>query len=332
MLKDRIDIVLPWVDSTDPLWLAEYEKYLSTSANGDSRMIRYRDWGLLNYWFRGIEQFMPWINKVYFVSAGHVPKWLNLSHPKIEWVKHEEFIPKQYLPTFNINTIELNLHRINGLSDTFIYFNDDVFILRSLSSRRFFKNGLPCDLGVMTAKPSDGGVIHMAINNLDLIDRNFNKHKQIKRLWHKWFSISYGKGILNNLLLLPWRDFSGFIDPHLPNAFLKSTFEEVWLKEGSELDKTCMSRFRNNDNLNQWLFRYWQLAQGKFMPTNTKRNAVCMDISDESVDKIIHLIENGKLDMICLNDSSEIKNIEQTKVLLQESLNKILPKKSSFEI
>ena len=70
------------------------------------------------------------------------PSWLNVANEKIVVVKHEDFIPKEYLPTFNSHTIELNLHRIKGLSEYFIYFNDDTFILDKLQEKDFFKNGL----------------------------------------------------------------------------------------------------------------------------------------------------------------------------------------------
>lgn len=331
MAKDKIDIVIPWVDSSDTEWQYEFEKYMPESVIGDAHPIRYRDWGLLRFWFRGIELFMPWVHKIHIVTNGHIPEWLNISHPKLNRVKHQDFIPARYLPTFSANTIELNLHRIEELSDRFIYFNDDIFVLRALPEKRFFRKGLPCDLGVMTAKPSDGGIIHMAINDLDVIDKHFCKRKQMRKHFSKWYSLRYGKGIINNILLSPWQDFSGFIDPHLPNAFLKSTFEEVWTAEPELLDKTCLRRFRTNEDVNQWLFRYWQLAQGQFYPMNTRRDTVSMDITDSNIADIIDKVENGNLDIICLNDNTEISDYPNLRKQLFESFEKIFPRKSSFE-
>lgn len=331
MTNDKIDIIIPWVDSSDPIWQSEFEKFTEGNAPGDSRLIRYRDWGLLHFLFRGIEQFMPWVNKIHFVTSGHLPEWLDLTNPKLNWVKHSDFIPSDYLPTFSANTIELNLHRIEGLSEKFIYFNDDMLVLKPVSSKRFFRKGLPCDLGVMTAKPSDGGVIHMAINDLDIVDKHFNKRKQMLRHFSKWFNLRYGVGILNNILLSPWRDFSGFIDPHLPNAFLKSTFEEVWAVESDALDKTCRARFRTNDDVNQWLFRYWQLAKGSFIPLNTRKNDVSMDITDETISSIIAKITKGDWSIVCLNDNAEISDFNNLRNQFEESFNKIFPHKSLFE-
>ncbi|MBR6159158.1 MAG: Stealth CR1 domain-containing protein, partial [Lachnospiraceae bacterium] len=125
----KIDFVITWVDGNDPEWRKEKEKY-SGKTTGDDREKRYRDWELLRYWFRGVENCAPWVNKIHFVTCGHLPDWLDTGHPKLNIVNHKDYIPEQYLPTFSCRPIELNLHRIPGLSDDFVYFNDDMFLLR----------------------------------------------------------------------------------------------------------------------------------------------------------------------------------------------------------
>jgi hypothetical protein len=97
----------------------------------------------MKYFFRGVEKFAPWVNNVFFVTFGHYPTWLNLKHPKLKFIKHEDYIPKRYLPTFNSHTIELNYHRINELSNHFVYFNDDMFIINHMNQSDFFENGVP---------------------------------------------------------------------------------------------------------------------------------------------------------------------------------------------
>ena len=224
-MANQIDIVLPWVNGSDSDWIKRFNEY---SVNGgDSNKIRFRDWDLLRYWFRSIEKFMPWVGRIHFITSGELPEWLNTDHPQLHWVKHQDYIPHEFLPTFSSHTIELNIHRIESLSENFIYFNDDFFIIKPLSPSRFFKNNLPCDYGVMTAKPASGGIIHIAINNLDILDRNFEKQKVMRKNFCKWFSPKYGTKVLNNILLYPWTEFSGFIDPHIPYSFLKSTFSEI---------------------------------------------------------------------------------------------------------
>ena len=80
------------------------------------------------------------MRKVHFVTWGHIPQWLNTKHPKLNIVCHEDFIPQKFLPTFNSHTIEWNFHRIPGLTEQFVYFNDDMFLLKPVYMEDFFKD------------------------------------------------------------------------------------------------------------------------------------------------------------------------------------------------
>lgn len=110
-MLEPIDIVVTWVDGNDPAWLKEKNKYETCHnhffAHGNG-ICRYRDWQIFRYWFRSIEQYAPWVNQVFFVTWGHVPKWLNVNAPKLKIIRHSDFIPAKYLPTFNSNPIESN--------------------------------------------------------------------------------------------------------------------------------------------------------------------------------------------------------------------------------
>lgn len=151
---DKIDFVLPWVDGSDSAWIKQRNEYLGIK-NDQTQDSRFRDWENLQYWFRGVEKFAPWVNHIYFVTWGHIPSWLNTDHPKLTVVKHEDYIPKQYLPTFSSHPIELNMHRIRGLSEQFVYFNDDTFIINKMEPEDFFRNGLPRDYCIETALVQD---------------------------------------------------------------------------------------------------------------------------------------------------------------------------------
>ena len=129
--QGEIDFVITWVDGSDKAWLDEKKCYSPKADNDDSEE-RYRDWELLKYWFRGVEKFAPWVRKIHFITWGHVPQWLNTEHPKLHIVRHEDYIPKEYLPVFNCNVLEIYMHKIEGLSEQFVYFNDDVFLIEAL--------------------------------------------------------------------------------------------------------------------------------------------------------------------------------------------------------
>lgn len=88
---------------------------------------RFADNQELRYSLRSIEKFSPWIRNVYIVTNGQIPSWLNLDNPRVKIITHKDiFVNKSHLPTFSSPAIESHLHRIPGLSQKFIYMNDDV--------------------------------------------------------------------------------------------------------------------------------------------------------------------------------------------------------------
>ena len=143
-----IDFVVTWVDGNDQAWREEKEQYWSRIHGGEvsikgNGFERYRDWDQFMYWFRAVEMYAPWVRYVYLVTWGHVPKWLNLNHPKLRIIKHPDYIDREYLPTFQSIPIEINLHRINDLSEHFVYFNDDQLLTSPVLPVDFFVGGVP---------------------------------------------------------------------------------------------------------------------------------------------------------------------------------------------
>jgi len=131
MDNEKVDIVLTWLDSNDPMWQKSRmdAEQIYNPEEGSNNDIRFESWDNLKYWFRAIEKCMPWVNRVFLITCGQRPDFLNLSDSRIKLVDHNDYIPKEYLPTYNSNTIEMNLHRIEDLSENFVLFNDDVFRL-----------------------------------------------------------------------------------------------------------------------------------------------------------------------------------------------------------
>ena len=74
------------------------------------------------------------------MTWGHLPDWLNIEHPKLNIVKHQDLYSRKIFATFSSHTIEMNLHRIEGLAEQFIYTNDDIFFFwEKLSMEDFFR-------------------------------------------------------------------------------------------------------------------------------------------------------------------------------------------------
>lgn len=323
----NIDFVITWVDNRDPVWQEEKNKYVSQSTGKDCSDRRYRNWNLLQYWFRGTEQFAPWVNKIHFITCGHLPEWLNTKHPKLNIVRHSEFIPEHFLPTFNSNAIELNMHRIPGLSEQFVYFNDDMFLINRVSSEDFFKDSLPCDLAVLGAVlPQDEPVSNIIFNNIKIINRYFNKKDLTIRQWKKVLCFCYGKLLIRTLCLYPFSKHTGFYDPHLAIPLRKDTFYNLWEKIKDELENTCSHKVRTSQDYSIWLMRYWQLVSGEFKPH--KMLGKYFEIGNK---ELISYIRSQKGKMVCCNDVRDNVDFEQEKRNLMKVFDYILPKKSTFE-
>ena len=337
-MNDKIDVVIPWVDGSDPEWLKEKnEWYMRLNPDKESNSNnRYQSWDNLKYWFRAIEKFFPWINNVFFVTWGHVPDFLNKNCEKLKIVKHTDFIPERYLPTFNINTIEMNIHRIEELSENFIYFNDDIFPLGNAGKEYYFINNEVCDEAVETPIiPMITGEIskytwNMRALDIAVINRNFNKRAVQEAAREKWFNECYEELLGRNESLSMWNNFVGFRDPHVPSAFKKSSFAKVWEREGEVLEKTCISKFRNMDCVNQWLVRYWQLCEGNFSPRRTLGKSYTVTI--DNYKEIAEIIRKQEQPVICINEECSMEEFEIIKSEINGALEYILPEKSLFEI
>lgn len=329
----NIDIVIRWVDGNDKNWISEKNKYRkmeSPDCQIDASGNRYRDWELLKYVFRGIENNAPWVRKVFFITNGQKPEWLNVNNKKLKWIKHEDFIPNDWLPTFSSRTIDFNLFRIQELSHNFVLFDDDMFLLKKTSEKDFFRDNLPCDSYVYNAiTASEDDVINSNIyHDMSIINRHFNKKDSRVPNWKK-YCFKYGKYLYKNIVLDKWTYYLGFQDFHLPYSYTKKCFEEIWELEKERLNETCQHKFRTDRDLNHWVLRYWQLVNNDFYPRNIHFGAY-FEMSDNN-EHIIKTVENRKYSMICINEGTVYK-FEEEKQKLKTAFEKIFHKKSSYEL
>lgn len=336
-----IDFVLPWVDGNDKEWLAEKCKYQESETNlsCDSEShsdCRFRDIGLLKYWFRSVERFAPWVNRVFFVTCGQKPDWLNESHPKLRLVHHRDYIPAEYLPTFQSNTIELNLNRIADLSEHFVLFNDDTFLLRPVKPEFFFKKGLPvipCDLGIPRWL-GNNQIGRTVINNSGVLNRNLDVvHLVRKHIW-KYMDVrdlGVARSCKNILAFSINRTFIPGTFGHLPQSHLKSTFDGLWRTAPSALDTTSRHKFRSDDGVNQWLACAWDMISGRFYPANEKHRGQFLTVNKNDLSQIRDTIRKQSYPLLCLCDRTSTPEQEQCFIEIHKAIEQLLPEKSSFE-
>lgn len=359
MSQPKIDFVITWVDGTDPKWLAEKLRTLQEidsfeAQKTDSSDLRFRnDFDFLKFWFRGIEKFAPWVNQIFFVTYGHTPNWLNLAHLKLKIIRHEDFIPHEFLPTFNSHTIENHLHLIPGLSEYFVYFNDDFYLLKATKSTDFFikaSSKKPAKSqahsktsaetyfpraffaeNILINNPSRDIFPYIQMNNMALINQKYRKSDFYRQHFSKAYHLKYGIFNLRNLLLSPWKEFSLIYDPHCVSSYRKSTFKEVWREHKEQLELTSARPFRSSQDISHLIFFYTQLLEGNFVPRSPRFSHHTMLSRDErNNQRIVQYIKQQKYHILCINDG-EVKNPAKTKTTLEQAFTKILPEKSQFE-
>lgn len=335
-----IDVVIPWVDPTDKEWQASKNKFLKDLNNDkvDNSENRFRDWDNFKYVFRGIDKFMPWVHKIYLITCGQVPDWMNKeADDRLVIVNHSDYIPKEYLPTFSSHPIELNLHRIKELSEHFIYLNDDYFVINETSPEDFFVDGLPCDYALEDPITPDHKDIfnNILINNMVLLNSHYDRRMVLKEQKKKFYSMCDKKAFITNMCFRPLKrnHFFGLHYSHLASNILKSTIEKVWTENREILEATSSHKFRNADDVNQFIFKNEQYVTGKFHPYNINRFGRAIQLDDTiegAVEDVCRTITDSDYKMICINDCN-IEDFDNTRTKINAALEKILPNPSVWE-
>lgn len=332
--NSKIDFVVTWVDGGDLQWQKEKQRWLSgNDADVDVSAIRYRDWDNLRYWFRAVEKYAPWVNKVHFVTNGQLPDWLNLDAPKLNFVKHSDYIPMEWLPTFSSHPIEFNVHRIEGLSEQFVLFNDDFFLTAPVKPEDFFVDGLPCDSIREDPLAFEQTELYnfICLNDLMFVNDRFERKEVRSRLGSKWFSLRAPADLVRNMItsLMRHNAFFGIDTHHLPQAYLKRTFQEVWEREPELLAEVCSHKFRDARDISHHSLKFWQLMNGNFQPYDKHRFGKVLNVS--WTDRVCNAIENRQYKAICINDAEDV-DFEAVKAKINGAFEKALPEKSSFEL
>lgn len=336
-MNEPIDFVVTWVNGNDQEWQKEKSKYeesndYNSKNNGEER---YRDWNQFKYWFRAVEKYAPWVNKIYLVTYGHLPEWLNIDTEKLVIVNHLDYIDKKYLPTFSSIPIELNLHKIEGLSEHFVYFNDDMFLNAKVEPEDFFQNGLPlaCSIGApIIPLPINTAFWHQLFSVTAYMNR-YNWEKIIENNPSKWFCHKYGTKLKYSWETYQHNYLLGIMFTHMMQAFRKSTMEKVWNLFNKELDESCSHKFRKPQDVNHQIFTIQEIVDGTYVPIHKTYYGNAYLNIPLHLNDILKDLTNDKIKAICINDTQVVNksNFEQLKIVINKALEEKFPNKSLFE-
>lgn len=308
-----VDLVYTWVDGSDERWLHAKLKAAVNShsaalptATDDARFVSNDE---LKYSLRSVESFLPWVNHIYIVTAGHKPEWLNENHPLITVVPHEEIFGNgSNLPTFNSHAIESQLHHIPGLSEHFVYVNDDVLFGRSIRPELFFTAS-----GMARFQLSERHYENDAVNGLPVNVAAWNNTKILKNRF----------GVNSTLKF-----------KHVAHAQRRSVLEAIENENPDEFSATAASRFRSADDISipSSLAHYYGSALGKAVPGTASYKYI--DVGSRTAQmELAKLLWAERPQMMCLNQvSGQSQDLEIQSRMLKQFLERAYPWPSSMEL
>ncbi len=279
-----IDMVFSWVDGNDP----EYQRARAERmqgvivGEGDAAEARFRQVDELRYALRAVYAFAPWIRNVYIVTDSPRPAWL-AEHPSVRLVRSEEFFADtSVLPTHNSQAIESQLQNIPGLSEHFLYSNDDMFFGRPVEPGMFFSPG-----GItkfIQAKTRIG------LGESDAGRSGFENSARVNR----------------DLL---WRRFGHIITRHLehtPAPLRTSVIRELESEFPEDFVRTAASRFRASTDISvtNSLYHYYALLTGQAVTQESARVLYVDTTSRSGLGMLPSLLKRRQYDFFCLNDGS----------------------------
>lgn len=306
----KIDFVFPYVNPDDTAWKKNYNYFNSAIDKYKNTSVRFRDFSLLKYIFRSIERYAPFIDNVFMIVATEeqVPAYINKAYPKLKIITHDRFIPKEYLPTFNSNTIEMFLPFIPQLSEHFIYSNDDLIFLNPTEWTDFFLQN---------------GNLRIAYDSVtNSCPTGF---RYCCRSTYQAVANLFPKQTANESNYYFFKQFHGAASPRLLRDCL-----ECFIRLRPKIIES-LTQFRNcAENFNQYLFGFYSIFKGNAQKIENNYIGKYLSMESHNIDNIIKCIQSSKTKMVCINDTAEMTEKAISRIL--EELEDSFDVKSNFEL
>lgn len=307
-----IDIVFSWVDGSSDDFQRERAKRMQAYVvgAGDDSEARYRQIDELKYALRSVHMHAPWIRRVFIATDSPAPAWL-AEHPRVTLVPAEAmFADSSMLPTHNSHAVEAQLHRIEGLSEHFLYSNDDMFFGRPLKPDLFFSPGgvtkfveASTRIGLGDAHPERSGHDNAARSNRRLLRERF--------------------GAVTTRHL-----------EHCAAPLRRSVMAELEAEFPEDFRRTTAARFRSATDISvtNSLYHYYALMTGRAVQQTAAKVLYIETTLRKALPAMERLLRKRDQDMFCLNDGSfpEIPVEERTRAV-RELLEAYFPIPAPWE-
>ncbi len=242
-----IDVVIAWVDGDDPALAQKRRRYLpdaGPAANHGAHPTRFASVNEIRYCVLSILKFAPFVRNIFIVTDGQDPQLhddLQTYYPErassVRIVDHSEIFEgyEQYLPTFNSISIGHMIWRIKGLSENFVYFNDDLFLIRPITPGHWFVGDRPVMRGKWVPSPLLKLLWYQGLTQVN--------RRLLGKAGYQPRS-SFHLGQWNSASLLGFR-YRYFAASHTPHAVNRRLLEDFFLKNQPLFGKNISYRFRH---------------------------------------------------------------------------------------
>ena len=322
----EIDAVIAWVDGSDPELIKRQQKYLKLEPNKNlpgAQKTRFNSLNEIKYCLISILKFAPYLRKIFVVTDQQDPNIYPLVQkhfPKrvsdIHIVDHLEIFEgfESFLPTFNSICISNMLWKIKGLSDHFIYFNDDVFIVRPTNPSTFFKNNKPVLRGKWRLPPYERILWDKTKYFFEKLFIGVEKEKTPSFQINQW-----------NAAKLLGFNFRFFMSGHIPLALNKKKLEEFFTDNPEILKRNIGYRFRSYNQFNTVsLANHIEYNKGNLNVSNSNGLYIKPFKRDDNyiLKKFLNYQKDKEILFICVQSLDLASNSIQH--LVQKKINEIL--------
>ncbi|WP_188717227.1 stealth conserved region 3 domain-containing protein [Paracoccus acridae] len=289
---EPVDVVYTWVNHRDQEWAKSFSYHLNLlngqakkpeGINDSMSISRFHSIDELRYSLRSVHKNLPWSRRIHVLTNCAPPSWLDVDHEQINWIDHQQIIPDDYLPTFSSHVIESYLHHIPGLTNRFIYMNDDFFVVSPKDKLFFFS-----ETGNTRAFLEDFGVVSGSCRDTDPDYLNASRNS--------------ANLLLNELDFWPTR-----LHKHTPYSLKRDILMEIEGKWKSDFSIFRRNKFRsiNDLNLTSFLYHHYALATGRAEVASVKLSLV-MPIDVRWQNRLSTAL-CGDVDVLCINEGGVLR-------------------------
>ena len=320
--KFSIDLVYLWVDGNDAAWREKKNLYSGNASAAALSEARFRSNDELKYSLRSVEKYAPWINRIFIVTDNQCPSWLDTSNPKVQVVDHSQIFPADALPIFNSQAIESVMYKIPGLSEHFIYGNDDMLLAAPVEPSDFF---------------NEDGTTIVRLSGTRMRDKKRFTGDMYVRVVHKMRDYIYERfGVKVH-----------YKPHHNLDAYRVSDFEKCVELCPEAWKATAYRRFRSEEDMQRCVVGYYVIATGRgtmrkvgrynrlsgiwscvraFLRNEFASDSRCIPVALPDYDKAMR--KYNPL-MFCMNDDESTTDDDCRR--MAAFLEKLFPAKSAFE-